>query len=202
MAGVGADKLRGDAHAPARFAHAALDDVAHAQFLADFFDIDGLAFVVEDRCARDDREGTPASEQCDDVLGNTFGKKFLIGVATEIGERQYRDRAAVVVPRRARYRHRAGAVERGRPLGDVSTNPVDADRSTDVLEAFRTQIVEIEIDLSRDPVVDDFRHIDAAGLGERLEPRCDVYTVAEDVVILDDDVVEVDPDAERKPPVW
>ena len=37
---------------------------------------------------------------------------------------------------------------------------------------------------------------DAAGLGDGLEPRRDVDAVTEDVVALDDDVAEIDADAE------
>ena len=35
---------------------------------------------------------------------------------------------------------------------------------------------------------------DAAGLGDALDPRRDVDAVAEDVVALDDDVADIDPD--------
>jgi len=48
--------------------------------------------------------------------------------------------------------------------------------------------------------VDCFRDIDAARLGKRLEPRRNIDAVAENVATLDDDVVEIDPDAERNSP--
>ncbi len=67
----------------------------------------------------------------------------------------------------------------------------------DVLQALGAEILEIEIDLAGDLLVDDLRYIDAAGLGQRLDPRRDVDAVAEDVAFLGDDVAEIDPDPHR-----
>src|SRR6516164_9324816 len=92
MAGIGLDQLRRDPYPTARFAHATLDDVAHPQFLSDLPNVNGPALVGEGRGARDYREGAPACEQRDDVLGDTVGKEFLLRVAAHIGERQHRDR--------------------------------------------------------------------------------------------------------------
>jgi hypothetical protein len=39
MVGVGPDQLDRDADPAARFAHAAFEHIAHAQFLADFLDV-------------------------------------------------------------------------------------------------------------------------------------------------------------------
>ena len=64
----------------------------------------------------------------------------------------------------------------------------------DVLQALRAEILEIILDLVGDLVVDDPRDIDAARLGQRLEPRRDIDAVAEHVAALDDDVAEIDPD--------
>jgi hypothetical protein len=35
--------------------------------------------------------------------------------------------------------------------------------------------------------------IDPPGLGQAFEPNCDVYAIAKDVAILDDDVAHIDP---------
>ena len=37
---------------------------------------------------------------------------------------------------------------------------------------------------------------DAAGLGDALDPRRDIDAIAKDVVALDDDVADIDPDPE------
>jgi hypothetical protein len=42
--------------------------------------------------------------------------------------------------------------------------------------------------------VDDRGNANAAGLGQRLEPRGNVYTVAVDVVALNDHITEIDSD--------
>jgi hypothetical protein len=80
--------------------------------------------------------------------------------------------------------------------------PVDADGSVDVLEVLRTEIDEIEIDLTRDPLMDCAGNVDAARLRERLKPGCDIDPVSEEIAIVrDDDVVHVDPDTESNPPL-
>ena len=94
--GVGADQLRRDPYPTARLAHAALDDVAHAQLLADFLDVDGLSLVGEGRIAGDHREGAPAGEHRNDVLGDTVGEELLFRITAEIQEWQHRDRTAIV----------------------------------------------------------------------------------------------------------
>ena len=185
-----------DADPATRFAHAAFEHIAHAQFLADFLDVDGLALVGKGRIAGDHREGAPAGEHRDDVLGDAVGEKLLLGIAAEIGERQYRDGTPIIEIRRAR-REYGGGDKLFRQLGHLAGHPVDPDGSRNVLEALGAEILEIEIDLVGDLLVDDFRYIDTAGLGQRLDPRRNVDAVAEDVAFLGDDVAEIDPDPHR-----
>ena len=78
---------------------------------------------------------------------------------------------------------------------------VDADRSADVLEDLRTEIDEVEIDLIHDPIVDRSRNVNAARLCEGLKAGCDIDPIPKEITILDDDVVQMDPNTERKPPV-
>ena len=58
-------------------------------------------------------------------------------------------------------------------------------------------VAEGNVDPAADAFVDDRGDADSAGLGKRLQPRGHVDAVAVDVVALDDDVAEVDADAER-----
>jgi hypothetical protein len=58
---------------------------------------------------------------------------------------------------------------------------------------------EIEIELVFDLVVDRLRDADGAGLRERLEPGGDVDAIAKDVVAVDDDVAEIDTNAQFEP---
>ena len=198
VVGVGADQLRGDPHPMPRFAYAALEHVAGAQLLADLLDVDSLALVGEGRVAGDHREGAPAGEQRDDVLGDAVGEEFLLGIVAEIGERQYRDRPVFVKTRRA---HRSGGTEMIRPIGRCPGHAVDVDRPADVLQFFRAEILELELDLVHDLVVDDPRDIDAARLGQRFEPRRDIDAVAENIAALDDDVAEIDADPQGDAPL-
>src|SRR5262245_55195537 len=46
MVGIGSDQLHRNPDPMAGLAHAALNDIAHPQFLADLFDSDGLALVI------------------------------------------------------------------------------------------------------------------------------------------------------------
>ena len=50
-----------------------------------------------------------------------------------------------------------------------------------------------------DLIVGRRRQADAAGFGNALEPGCDVDAVAEDVVLANDDVADMDADAEQNP---
>jgi len=78
---------------------------------------------------------------------------------------------------------------------------VDTDRSANVLEVLRTEIDEVEINLTHNPIVDRSRNVDAARLREGLEAGCNVDSIPEEIAFLDDDVVQIDPDTEHYPPV-
>ena len=62
--------------------------------------------------------------------------------------------------------------------------PPDTNWVLDVLELSHAEILEREVDLRVDLLVDCFRDSDAAGVGDRLEPRCDVHAVAVHAVVL------------------
>ena len=197
MAGIGLDQLRRDADPAPRFAHAAFEDIARAQFLADLLDVDGLAFVGEGRGAGDDRKGAPAGEHRNDVLGHAVGEELLLGIAAEIHKRQDRDGAAVVKGRWAGRKLGGGGDEVFRQLGHRAGHPIDLYRPRNVLEVLGTEILEVGVDLAGDLVIDGLGQIDAARFGQRSYPRCDVDAVAKDVAFLLDDLAEIDSDADR-----
>jgi hypothetical protein len=97
--------------------------------------------------------------------------------------------------------HRSGGAGLIQPIGRCAAHAVDVDRPPDVLQFLRAEILERELDLVGDLVVDDPRDIDAARLGQRLEPRRDIDAVAEHVAALDDDVAEIDPDPQGDAPL-
>ena len=74
--------------------------------------------------------------------------------------------------------------------------PVDADGARDVLHRLLAEIGEGQRQLVPDLLVGRARDADAAGLAQRLQPGGDVDAVAENVVAVDDDVADIDADAE------
>ena len=83
----------------------------------------------------------------------------------------------------------------------LEAHPKDVDRAGDVLDVLLAEILKGDV---VEPVADLIAHgardADAAGLGEHLETRRDVDAIAEDIVVLDDHVAEIDADAELDPP--
>ena len=75
-------------------------------------------------------------------------------------------------------------------------HPEYIDRPGDVLDLLRAEVLEGEAQLVEDLVAHDAADADAAGFGQRLQPRRDVDAIAEDVVAVDDDVADIDADAE------
>jgi len=80
------DQLGSDAHASARSAHRALENVTHAELAPDLIHIDGLAFVGEGGIASDDEKPADAGQCGDDLLDHAVGEIFLLRVAAHIGE--------------------------------------------------------------------------------------------------------------------
>ena len=81
-------------------------------------------------------------------------------------------------------------------------NAVHAERSGNVLDLPLSQVREIQVDFAFDVIENSAGNAYAAGLGQPLETRGDVHAVAIDVVALDDDVAEVDADAQLNAPVF
>src|SRR5262249_42531482 len=79
-------ELGGDAHEVAAPAHAALDQVADAEFRSDLRHGDGLALVGEGGVARDDEEPANFRQRRDDVLADCVGKIFLLLFAAHVGK--------------------------------------------------------------------------------------------------------------------
>ena len=100
---------------------------------------------------------------------------------------------------RGRCRLRGGG-RRSRCGLAVEHDLEDADRPADVLDLLLAEILEGDVEPVADLVAHRGRHADAAGFRHDFEPRGDVDAVAEDVVVLDDDVAEVDADAEDEAP--
>ena len=88
-----------------------------------------------------------------------------------------------------------------RRVGRVQSDAKGRDRPDDVLDGLLAEILERDVEpvADLDLVAHRARHADAARLGQLLQTRGHVHAVAEDVVVLEDHVAEVDADAELDP---
>ena len=78
---------------------------------------------------------------------------------------------------------------------------VDGDRVLDVLELLGAAVDEADVrQLAADLVIDLRRHADRARVRDRFEAGGDVDAVAVEIVALDDDVADIDADAELQRP--
>jgi len=78
----------------------------------------------------------------------------------------------------------------------TQTNRISTHRPCDVLDLLVAHILEAVIDLIAHIVARLPRQADAAGIGQRLDPRRHIDAVAEQVAILQHDVADIDSDAE------
>ena len=111
----------------------------------------------------------------------------MLRVAAQVLERQHRNRRLVGQCQYWAGQH-SGIVPRA--------NPIDVHWPSDVFELLVPHVFEDEIELARGILLNAGRDADAARLGQSFEPCCDIDAVAKDVAILDDDVADIDPDAE------
>ena len=74
-----------------------------------------------------------------------------------------------------------------------------AHRLGDVLQGLLADVVERDIDLAADLPMGVVGDADAARLGDALEARRDIDAVAENIVVVDDDVADMDADAKFDP---
>ena len=65
--------------------------------------------------------------------------------------------------------------------------------------AISTLVVETHVDPVTDLIVNSTRDRNASRHGDAFEPRCNIDAIAEDIVVVDDDVSQMDADAELDP---
>src|ERR1700730_12338986 len=73
---------------------------------------------------------------------------------------------------------------------------MNADRSRDVLDRLFTQVLKAEVELVAHLIVHDVGYHDSARIGERLHSRHHVDAIPENIVAVDNDVADIDPDTE------
>src|SRR5207249_2462098 len=71
----------------------------------------------------------------------------------------------------------------------------------DVLELLLAEVFENQVELARDILLHPRGNADVARLSQGFETYCDIDPVAEDVAVLDDDVADIDADAQVDAPI-
>ena len=94
------------------------------------------------------------------------------------------------------------AARRRRLRRHSQIDEIDMHRLGDVLDGLLALIEELQFELVADLVAHHRRTGDAAGPRQPFEPRRHVDAVAIEIVALDDDVAEIDADAELDVPVF
>ena len=108
-------------------------------------------------------------------------------------------RIAAPVPNSARRDSERAGDHPGQRLASRPDDLKRAQRARHVLQPLAAAIDERNRQLGADLVAHRGRNVDAARLGERLQPGGDIDAVAQQIVALDDDIAEVDTDAEAQP---
>src|SRR5262249_5940952 len=186
IADLGLDQLRGDADTVAGSPHAALKHITNPELAPDLLHIDCPAFVGEGRIPGDDEEPADAGECSDDLLDYAVGEIFLLWIAAHVDKGQYRDRRLV-------GEGRAGRRYCRRSAGD---HAVGSDRPRDVLELLLADVLKGKVELARGILLHPRRDANPARRGQAFEPGRDINPVTKDVAVLDDDVTDVDADAQ------
>src|SRR6516165_11768074 len=111
------------------------------------------------------------------------------------------DHQKVVIERVFSHCVYLGARKRGRAReGALREDAVDSQWPGNVFEGLLADIHELGVDFAAHLAEGVFRNADAPGLGDALQPRCDIDAVAVNVAVLDNDVTEVPADPEGNPP--
>jgi hypothetical protein len=83
------DQLTGNADPISALAHRAFEHVTDTEFAADPLHVDVLTLVGEARIAGGDGQPADARKSGSDLLDHAVGEIFLLGIATQIEERQH-----------------------------------------------------------------------------------------------------------------
>src|SRR5258706_1476917 len=79
----------------------------------------------------------------------------------------------------------------------ISAYPPQAD--SNILEGLRSHIITGNLDLAPDLPIGIIGHADPARFGDALKAGSNVDAIAEDVVVIENDITDVNPDAEFDP---
>src|SRR5271165_6987004 len=83
-----------------------------------------------------------------------------------------------------------------RRVGEGGSYPISPNGPRDVLERLLAPVLEGKVEPTRGILLHARRDADAAWLSQAFEPSRDVDPIADDVAILDEDIADIDADAE------
>ena len=96
----------------------------------------------------------------------------------------------------------SGSASAGRRRRAVEADAIDPHRLRNVLELLLAHVADIKRELSFDLLIGVVGNADRAGAGQRLHPGGDIDSVTVDVALVDDDVTDIDADAELDPAIF
>ncbi len=191
------DQLRGDPHAIAGLADAALEQVRDAELLGDRRDVGARALEAPRRRARRHAQALDLREDVQQFLGQSVGEVLVLLVAAHVDERQHRDRRHARVERREQRAQRRKRLRQRRMRELVDRLP-----AREVLQAVLAQ--RLQRRAGGQPVVAQL----ARDGGDQRLPAMARGQEARDVVERRAEVVAVaqfrgsgmqrDPDADRR----
>jgi hypothetical protein len=185
------DQLRGDPNPVSGPSNAAFENVTNSELSSDIRNINGLPLVGGRRASRDNDKIASLGQQRDGVFGHPVCEVFLLGIAAHIDERQHRDGRLVRAPRRLARSGKSGVF---RCVG-TSRLP-NTEWLSNVLESFQSHILEGKFNFAANLSMSIVRYADATWLSNPFKTRRDIDAITKDIVLIDDDVAEVNSDAE------
>src|SRR5437016_4263535 len=192
----GIDELSRDAHSVCRLANAAFQHIAHPKLAPDLLHVDGAPLVCEARVAGDDEQRLETRQRRDDVLDHSVGKIFLLWIAAHVDKRQNSNRGLIGERKGGVINTQAG---RHSWHGATVWDAPDPHRFGDILQGLRTQILKRYIYLAPNLPTCVVRNADTARLCDPFETHCNVDPITKDIVLFDNDITDVNADAEFDP---
>jgi hypothetical protein len=191
----GIDKLSCDADSICRFANATFQHVAHPELASDLLHVDGAPLVREARVAGDDEQRLEMRQRRDDVIDHSVREIFLLRIGAQVGEWQ-NSNGGFIGQRKGVINTQAG---RHSWHGATVWDAPDPHRFGDILQGLRTQVLKRYIYLATNLPTSVIRDADTARVCNPLETHCNIDPVTKDIVLFDNDITDVNADAELDP---
>ncbi|MCY1502857.1 hypothetical protein D9M68_369650 [compost metagenome] len=185
----GVDQLGVDANTPGRPSGTAFQHVANAEFACDAAHILMPALVGENRIAGDDEQPAGPGEVGDQVFGQAVDEDLLLRLVAHIGEGKDGDGG---LDGQRQGGLGAAALAQGRRADAIERNRLDY-----VLDRVGAKRVEIAKEAPPHLVVYVAGDVDFAGTSHGLKPRGDNDAVAVKIAAFDDNIAEIDADAQK-----